>query len=139
MIDEQRLREGLQRLLRDTETAIRERISDEPSIEPQLRERHAAAVRAGRTAGSATGYNSYADEAITQAAVHWLLGCVFVRFLEDNGWLDERNRVVAWLAGPGERLATAKANRTLFLRPDPALTDREYLVHVFGEMAGHSR
>lgn len=107
MIDEQRLREGLQRLLRDTEAAIRDRISDEPSIEAQLRERHASAVQAGRTAGSALGYNSFADEAITQAAVHWLLGCVFVRFLEDNGWLDERYRVISWLAGPGERLAIA--------------------------------
>jgi len=57
MIDELRLREGLQRLLRDTETAIRERISDEPSIEAQLRQRHTAAVSAGRTAGSAAGYN----------------------------------------------------------------------------------
>ena len=73
MIDEQRLRDGLQRLLRDTETAIRERISDEPSIEAQLRERHAAAVRAGRTVGSSAGYNSFTDEAITQSAVHWLL------------------------------------------------------------------
>ena len=69
MIDEQPLRENLQRLLRDTETAIRERISDEPSIEAQLRDRHAAAVRAGRTAGSAAGYNTFADDAITQSAV----------------------------------------------------------------------
>ena len=135
MIDEQHLREDLQRLLRDTETAIRQRISDEPSIEAHLRERHSAAVRAGRTAGSAAGYNSFADEAITQSAVHWLLGCVFVRFLEDNGWLDERSKVVAWLAGPGERLAFAKDHRTLFLRPDPGLTDRDYLLYVFGEVS----
>jgi hypothetical protein len=135
MIDEQRLREGLQRLLRDTDKAIRERISDEPSIETHVRERHAAAVRAGRTAGSTTGFNSFADEAITQAAVHWLLGCVFVRFLEDNGWLDERNKIVAWLAGPGEKLEIAKGERTRFLRPDPAMTDRDYLLYVFGEVA----
>ena len=135
MIDEQHLREGLQRLLRDTETAIRERISDEPSIEAHLRERHGAAVQAGRTSGSASGYNTFADEAITQAAVHWLLGCVFVRFLEDNGWLDERNKLVAWLAGTGERLAIAKGERTRFLRPDPTLTDRDYLLCVFREVA----
>lgn len=134
MIDEERLRENLQRLLRDTEVAIRERISDEPSIEAQLTERHAAAVQAGRTDGSPAGYNSFADESITQSAVHWLLGCVFVRFLEDNGWLDERNKVVAWLAGQGERLAIAKDHRTLFLRPDPSLTDRDYLLQVFGRV-----
>ena len=135
MIDELRLRENLQRLLRDTEIAIRERISDEPSIEAHLRERHAGAVQAGRIAGSAAGYNSFADEAITQSTVHWLLGCVFVRLLEDNGWLDERNKVIAWLAGPAERLAIAKDHRTLFLRPDPGLTDRDYLLHVFAQVA----
>jgi hypothetical protein len=135
MINEQRLREGLQRLLRDTESAIRERMGEEPSIEAHLRERHAAAAQAGRTAGSKAGFNSFADDAITQSAVHWLLGCVFVRFLEDNGWLDERNRVVAWIAGPGERLSIAKDQRTLFLRPDPGLTDRDYLLHVFRQVA----
>ena len=74
---------------------------------------------AGRTAGSDAGYNSFADDAITQAAAHWLLGCVFVRFLEDNGWLDERNRKVAWIAGPADRLAIAKDQRTLFPSPEP--------------------
>jgi hypothetical protein len=135
MIDEQRLREGLQRLLRDTEGAIRERIADQPSIEAQLRERHTAAVQAGRTAGSAVGYNSFADEAITQSAAQWLLGCVFVRFLEDNGWLDERAKMVAWIAGTGERLSIAKDHRTLFLRPDPDLTDRDYLLYIFSAVA----
>jgi hypothetical protein len=135
MIDELRLREGLQRLLRDTDAAIRERISDEPSIEAELRARHAAAVCAGRTTGSAAGYNAFADEAITQAAVHWLLACVFVRFLEDNGWLDTLHGKVAWIAGRDDRLGLAKANRTLFLRPDPELTDRDYLLHVFEEVA----
>src|SRR5208283_3267097 len=33
------------------------------------------------------------------------------------------------------RLGLAKANRTRFLRPDPALTDRDYLLHVFEEVA----
>src|ERR1700674_1496623 len=133
MIDEQKLRQGLQKLLKDTDSAIRDRLSDEPRLEANLRERHASAVRAERTEGSAKGYNAFADEAITQAAVHWLLGCVFVRFLEDNGWLDERNAKVAWIAGPGERLAIAKGLRTRFLRPNPDLTDRDYLLRVFSE------
>ncbi|NYF54062.1 BREX-2 system adenine-specific DNA-methyltransferase PglX [Tunturiibacter gelidoferens] len=135
MIDEQKLRQGLQKLLEGTGTAIRERLSDEPALEAKLRERHAAAVQAARTEGSARGYTAFADDAITQAAVHWLLGCVFVRFLEDNGWLDERNSKVAWISGPAERLAIAKDRRTLFLRPDPGLTDRDYLLHVFAEVS----
>jgi hypothetical protein len=135
LIDEQKLRQGLQRLLEGTTTAIRERIGDEPSLEAEVRELHAAAVQAERTEGSQKGYTAFADDAITQAAAHWLLGCVFVRFLEDNGWLDERNSRVAWISGPAERLAIAKDRRTLFLRPDPALTDRDYLLHVFAEVA----
>ena len=135
MIDEQALRQGLQKLLKDTDAAIRERLADEPSLEAELRERHAAAVRAERTEGSAKGYNAFKDESLTQAAVHWLLGCVFVRFLEDNGWLDERNAKVAWISGAGERLWVAKDRRTLFLRPNADLTDRDYLLHVFAEAA----
>src|SRR5277367_5347428 len=113
MIDELLLRQELQKLLKQTESAIRDRLSDEPALEAKLHERHAAAVRAERTEGSAKGYSMFADEAITQAAVHWLLGCVFVRFLEDNGWLDQRNAKVAWIAGPVGRLAIAKDRRTL--------------------------
>jgi hypothetical protein len=64
-----------------------------------------------------------------------LLGCVFVRFLEDNGWLDTLHAKAAWIAGLGERLEIAKGQRTLFLRPDPTLTDRDYLLHVFREVA----
>src|SRR5437879_4627594 len=135
MINELLLRQGLQKLLKQTDSAIRERLSDEPVLEAKLRERHAAAVRAERTEGSIKGYTAFADEAITQAAAHWLLGCVFVRFLEDNGWLDERNAKIAWIAGSSDRLAIAKDRRTLFLRPDPNLTDRDYLLHVFAEVA----
>jgi hypothetical protein len=135
MIDELKLRVGLQKLLELTDKAIRDRLSDEPTLEAKLHERHAAAVRAERTEGSAKGFNAFADDAITQAAAHWLLGCVFVRFLEDNGWLDERNRAVAWIAGSADRLAIAQDQRTLFLRPDPELTDRDYLLHVFAEVA----
>ena len=58
-----------------------------------------------------------------------------MRFLEDNGWLDERNSKVALISGPAERLAIAKDRRTLFLRPDRGLTDRDYLLHVYAEVA----
>jgi hypothetical protein len=134
LIDEQKLRLGLQALLEGTKGAIRERLADEPDLEAKLQATHAAAVHAARTEGTAKGYTAFAEDAITQAAAHWLLGCVFVRFLEDNGWLDERNSKVAWISGPAERLAIAKDRRTLFLRPDPGLTDREYLLHVFAEV-----
>jgi type I restriction-modification system DNA methylase subunit len=135
MIDEQALLKGLQKLLKDTEASIRERLADVPPLESELRVRHAEAVRAERTEGSVKGYNAFKDESVTQSAVHWLLGCVFVRFLEDNGWLDERNAKVAWIAGAGERLWVAKSRRTVFLRPNADETDRDYLLHVFEEVA----
>src|SRR5208283_1696787 len=97
--------------------------------------RNSAALPHLRTLAERTRYNAFADEAITQAAVHWLLACVFVRFLEDNGWLDTLHGKVAWISGQDDRLGLAKANRTRFLRPDPALTDRDYLLHVFEEVA----
>ena len=50
---------------------------------------------AGRT-GEAFG--AWREGMLTQAAVAWLLGCVFVRFMEDNGLVDE-----ALLSGPHER------------------------------------
>lgn len=135
MINEQLLRRDLQKLLKETDSSIRERLADEPELSVALRERHAAAVRAERTDSSTKGYSAFADETINQAAVHWLLACVFVRFLEDNGWLDERSSKVGWLSGPGERLAISRGRRTSFLRPDPDLTDRDYLLHVFGEVS----
>lgn len=44
-----------------------------------------------------------------QAAVAWLLGCVFVRFLEDNLLIDE-----AWIAGPLDRAHLAFGERLEF-------------------------
>lgn len=133
MIEEVRLRVALQRLLRETEASIRERLADEPTLAAQLHAKHAAAVAAGRTA--AGGYHGFEEEAITQAAVHWLLGCVFVRFLEDNGWLDGLREKVAWLAGPNERMDLAKQQRTLLFRQMADPNDRDYLLHVFAAVA----
>ena len=48
---------------------------------------------------------------------------------------SQRASKVAWIAGPAGRLAIAKDRRTLFLRPDPNLTDRDYLLHVFAEIS----
>lgn len=53
------------------------------------------------------------DGEITQAAVAWLLGCVFVRLLEDNlliaeAWIADRSRAVeqTCCAKPRTREAT---------------------------------
>ncbi len=45
-------------------------------------------------------FEEWRDGEITQAAVAWVLACVFVRFLEDNGLIDQ-----ALISGPGGRRA----------------------------------
>jgi hypothetical protein len=128
LIDEPRLRDGLKRLLKQTEENIRERLTDEPTLEVVLKTRHEAAVEANRAAAAA--YQAFRDDAITQAAVHWLLACVFVRFLEDNCLIGE-----AWIGGPGERLTEAQDRRSLFYRENPRANDADYLKTVFAKVA----
>ena len=55
------------------------------------------------------------DGEITQAAVAWVLGCVFVRFLEDNGLIDQ-----ALISGPGGRRAAALGHREEHFRAHPS-------------------
>ena len=52
----------------------------------------------------------------------WILGCVFIRFLEDNGLID-----TAWLAGPNERLQLARDQHTLYFQANPTQSDRRVL------------
>jgi hypothetical protein len=128
LIDEGRLCEGLKRLLTQTEIDIRERLKEEPPLEEALKSRHAAAVEAGRA--DAGAWHSFCDDAITQAAVHWLLAAVFCRFLEDNRLIAE-----AWIAGPGDRLTEAHERQSLFYRENRHANDADYLTAIFTRVA----
>ncbi|EPN29816.1 hypothetical protein A244_39748, partial [Pseudomonas syringae pv. actinidiae ICMP 18807] len=57
-----------------------------PDLREHLQSEYRAAVEAQRTAEH---FVSWRETQITQAAVAWVLTCVFVRFLEDNGLLSE--------------------------------------------------
>lgn len=128
MIQEVALRDGLKKLLKQTEQDIQQRLKDEPELDEMVKGQHDAAVAAGRA--DAKGFLGFRDDAVTQAAVHWLLGCVFVRFLEDNRLIDE-----AWIAGPGDRLTEALDRRSLFYRENPRANDCDYLLYVFERVA----
>jgi hypothetical protein len=132
MIDEAALREGLKKLLAATESDIRARVEEEPELKQALEARHKDAAEAGRAAPGA--WLAFRDEAVTQAAVHWLLGCVFVRFLEDNDLVDE-----VWIAGPKtegrDRLNEALDRRSLWYRQNPHGNDADYLLDVFSRTA----
>ena len=75
-------------------------------------------------------YTVWRDDRLTQVAVAWILACVFVRFLEDNGLVDPPR-----LSGPGERRGRALDEHTLYFRPRPRESDRDYLLHVFRSVA----
>ena len=126
MIDAPSLLKSLQGLLRCLEDDLREQIGENPELDHSLQAEHAAARDAGRTA---QGYAGWREEPITQAAVAWILGAVFVRFLEDNGFLDH-----PWLSGPGEGRRRADDEHTLYFRSHPERSDRDYLLHVFSQV-----
>lgn len=79
---------------------LRARIGEQVEINAGLQAEWQAARDAGRTGGP---YTAWLDEEVTQAAAHWILGCVFIRFLEDNDFLDR-----PYFSGPDERLALAR-------------------------------
>ncbi len=87
MIDRRALLADCQRLVRQLEDDLGERLAEHPALEAPLRAEHGEAQEGHRTA---QGYGDWRAELLTQVAVHWVLATVFVRFLEDNGLIDER-------------------------------------------------
>ena len=127
MIDRTALLATLKPLVVELEDSIRERVLETPEVAEHLEHEHHRAVAAERTAMS---LEEWRDGEITQAAVAWVLGCVFVRFLEDNGLIDQ-----ALISGPGGRRAAALGHREEHFRAHPSHSDREYLEECFREVA----
>ena len=88
-----------------------------------LQREYQAAREAGRTGES---FEMWREGMLTQAAAAWLLGCVFVRFLEDNGLVEE-----ALLSGPQERRRLAADRQMQYFQQRPTDSDRDYLYDVF--------
>jgi hypothetical protein len=123
MIDRATLLKDLQALLPKLEADLRARASDTPSIDMDFKAQHGAALADKRTSSP---FLEWREDLITQVGVAWILACVFVRFLEDNDFLDE-----PLISGPGDRLARARDQQSLYVRAHPTDSDREYLLHVF--------
>jgi hypothetical protein len=94
-----------------------------PEIDCGLRQAYAQIEKGGRTADA---FEVWREDYLDQVAVAWVLGCVFVRFMEDNHLIDE-----CWLAGDGERRKLAEDTHELYFREHPHDSDREYFEHVF--------
>ncbi|WP_408909135.1 BREX-2 system adenine-specific DNA-methyltransferase PglX [Streptomyces sp. KE1] len=108
------------------EADLRERAGDE-EFGPSLRAEHRRAVAAGRTDD---GYEPWLDGRLVQIAAAWVLGCVFVRFSEDNRLIPD-----AWLSGPGERLLEAQDRHEEYFREHPDHNDRDWLKASFDALA----
>src|SRR5499433_2150636 len=123
MINPKRLLDDLKRLLRRLEADLRERAGTVAELTELLQREYQAAREAGRTGES---FEMWRDGTLTQAAAAWLLGCVFVRFLEDNGLVEE-----VQLSGPQERRRLAAERQMQYFQRRPTDSDRDYLYDVF--------
>jgi hypothetical protein len=126
MVDAKQLLADLKRLRRTLEADLREQhqaSAQRDATQTEWRE----AFEAKRTANT---LETFWTAALDQAAVHWILGVVFLRFLEDNRLLDR-----PFLSGPGERLELAAERQRAYVRLRPMDTDTDYLLDTFAEAA----
>ena len=131
MIDAKALLTDLTRLLKRLEDDLRERALSPASEVPELRGQLQAEWQAARDAErTAETFESWAEQVITQAGVHWLLSCVFLRFIEDNGLVDR-----PWISGTPQsgRLALARDSHDAYFRTHPHQNDRDFLFASFRE------
>ena len=120
MIDHAALLTDLKGQVRILEDDLRARSAEVPEFNTALREEWQKAHKAERIAAA---YERWLDGEVTQAAVAWILGTVFLRFCEDNELID-----LPYLAGPGERLAIAAERQQAFFEQNPTQTDRDWIV-----------
>lgn len=127
MINPQALLTDLTRQLKALEGDLRQRIVELPELKAGLETEWQAARDAERCAET---FDSWADQLITQAGVHWLLSCVFLRFIEDNDLVER-----PWLSGSAEsgRMGLARDRFDAWQRAHPTDNDRSYLLEAFRE------
>lgn len=126
MVDVKRMLPELRALVAMLAEDLLHRATSVASINEKLQGAFHAIRESGRTSQS---FEEWREDYLDQVAVAWVLACVFVRFIEDNGLLDE-----CWLAGEGDRQKLADGSYELFFRSHPHETDREYLKFVFKEV-----
>jgi hypothetical protein len=109
---------------------LRGQVAADPGLRSALVKEYEDARAAQRTGGS---FESWLDDVLDQAAVAWVLGCVFVRFCEDNGLVDG-----LWLGGPLAEAPVDRAvqNRQAYLIANPRDNDRHWLRAAFGHLRG---
>ena len=127
MIDAKGLLAALQGQQKKLEKDLREQVAALRELKQALEEEYKAARAAERTAET---FGSWRDEQVTQAAVAWLLACVFLRFCEDN-----RLTPKPLLAGPGDGNRQARERAREYFNRHPTENERHYLEHCFDQLA----
>lgn len=122
MVDSKALLVDLQRQVRLLEADLAEQLDAVPGLVDVLRDEHAAEHKARRTAAE---WSAWRGTQLTQIAVAWVLGTVFLRWTEDNGLIDPV------LSGPGDRLATAEELQMEHYRRHPEHNDGDWLAEQF--------
>ncbi len=125
-VDQKALLSDCQKQLKLLEADLKAQAEALADLDSSLRAEWAAAREAGRVGDA---FEIWRGEQATQAAVHWVLGCVFVRFLEDNALIDPL------LAGAGDRGRLAEAAEQAFYGDHPTLHERDWLLHAFSTVA----
>ena len=95
--------------------------------DPKLKAEWQDARAAERTASA---FEAWLAERVTQVAVGWVLSTVFVRFCEDNGLIE-----YPFIAGPGERTALARDLQQAFFERHPERGDRDWLKASFDALS----
>ncbi len=93
-----------------------------PSIEAALKARYEREKAASRTGEK---FGAWVEQTIEQVGAAWILSCVFLRTLEDRGYVEHHR-----IAGPG-----ATDSQQLFFELAPSLTERDYLLMAFRELS----
>ncbi|MFJ7342451.1 BREX-2 system adenine-specific DNA-methyltransferase PglX [Streptomyces sp. NPDC101110] len=127
MIDRKSLLADLQKQVKAAETDLEQQVKAVPEVGARLRGEYDQARKLGRTAAT---WNAWLGERITQVAVAWVLGTVFVRFSEDNGLIPEPYITAPEVAG--REIAQARYEEYLEKAADP--TYRGWLETAFAEL-----
>ena len=129
MINRSQLLKELQGLLGRIEADLLERsnLDTLPEVRQSLRSEYEQAKDSVRTAQS---YEEWRSDYAMHIGAAWILSCVFVRFLEDNGLID-----LPMISGVTDRLQRSRDEHEQYFRSHPTETDREYLLAGFGKLS----
>jgi hypothetical protein len=118
---------ALQGQVRHLVEDLRVQVPADAKLLADLKREYAEAASAGRTASGSL--DTWLEDQLDQAAVAWVLGCVFVRFCEDNGLVDG-----VWIGGPEKHATVEQAvrRRQAYLVANPERNDRHWLREAFG-------